>query len=235
MRRFNRRHQSRTNGNDHYEYVATGRERVYCRILCCCMTWERGPRPYREPPPEIIAARKSNFRHGADEPKKKARGSRIAPAVVDAPDHPRRPSRGRPSSRAPDHARHGHGDDPLSRARRLDCYADFVNGVDGDGRRDNGTAALFAASHVGDVELMEALAAAGLFIDAKGQRDETALIVAARAGKLEACEWLFDKGANMAAADVAGRNAADHARFAGHHDVAEVLHQYGCPSVEVID
>ena len=37
------------------------------------------------------------------------------------------------------------------------------------------------------------------------------------------------------AADVAGRNAADHARFAGHHDVAEVLHQYGCPSVEVID
>ena len=218
------------------EYVETGRERGYLRIMCCCITWERGPRAYREPPPELIAARKSGFRHGADPSparssarsttgRSSARGSRVAPAVDvvgQVPDHPR-------------HRRAG-GDDPLSRARGLACYADFVNGVDGDGKRDNGTAALLAACHVGDVELVEALVNAGLFLNAKaGKRNETALIVAAKAGQFEACDWLFSNGADMTAVDVAGRNAADHARFAGHHELAEVLHQYGCPSVEVID
>ena len=51
------------------EYVETGRERGYLRIMCCCITWERGPRAYREPPPELIAARKSGFRHGASSSK----------------------------------------------------------------------------------------------------------------------------------------------------------------------
>ena len=101
------------------EYVETGRERGYLRIMCCCITWERGPRAYREPPPELIAARKSGFRHGADPSparssarsttgRSSARGSRVAPAVDvvgQVPDHPR-------------HRRAG-GDDPLAQTNSI--------------------------------------------------------------------------------------------------------------------
>lgn len=226
------RNKPRPRGSQYHDdhYAVRGEERVYCRILCCCVTWKR--RPYRPPPPEVIAARKSNFRH-SDEPKrdrssKKKQGSRVAPVVYldDIPAHPRQQK----TQKGPAAA-----GDAYARARRLACYSDFVNGVNGAGDRDNGTAALFAAAHVGDVELMEALIHEGFFLNARGDRNETALIVASRAGHFDAVEFLFDSGADMAAKDVAGRNASDHARFAGHHDLADVLHQYGCPNIEVID
>ena len=191
----------------------------YCRFLCF-RRWT--PRPYKPPPANVKAAMKTNFRHSGSAVKEaQPRASRYT--VM--PEPPR-------ASRA------SGGDDAYARARRLPCYAEYVNGVNGvngAGGKDNGTAALFAACHVGDCALVEALLAAGFFLDARGDRNETALLVAARAGHADVVEFLFDSGIDMTARDVAGRNAADHARFAGHRAVADLLHEYGCPNVEVVD
>ena len=41
-------------------------------------------------------------------------------------------------------------------------------------------------------------------------------------------ELLFEAGADLGAADVAGRSAADAARARGHAALAAMLHEYGC-------
>lgn len=191
------------------------------RFLC----WRHWtPRPYKPPPLGILAAKKSNFRHtGAKKSKYK-----VVPQTS--------------SARVHHHHHHHHAartatdtENAYARARRLPCYGEYVAGVDGAGARDNGAAALFAAAHVGDLALVEALLEAGFFLNARGPRDETALIAAARAGHRDVVEFLFDRGADMTAVDKAGQNAADHARFAGHGGLSEVLHEFGSPNVEVVD
>ncbi|KAJ1463377.1 ankyrin repeat-containing domain protein [Pelagophyceae sp. CCMP2097] len=226
-------------------------DRIYCRFLCFCCScpWPGSRRRYHEPvPPELAASRKANFRHATNAPKaqKAPRAARMVHCDSDdyaghthdaasmrssaqaIPNHPR----GHPP---PHGGRASRSGGAIARARLLECYAGFVSGADGAGLKDDGSAALFAAAHVGDLALVEALLAEGLFLNAKGLRHETALMVAARAGHSDVCEYLFESGADMLANDAANRNAADHARFNGHHELAECLHEYGCPNIELIE
>ena len=55
------------------------------------------------------------------------------------------------------------------------------------------------------------------------QQDETPLMRAAARGDTAEVKRLLGAGADASARDAAGRSAADHARAAGHPDLAERL------------
>ena len=97
------------------------------------------------------------------------------------------------------------------------------------------TTSLIEAAQIGDIGRMQVMLDAGLDINATGgPNHETALHYAARAGKLEACRLLCDRGVNIEAMGTAdelnesGGNAFMEACRFGELDIAELLIERGC-------
>ena len=124
----------------------------YCRFLCF-RRWT--PRPYKPPPANVAAAMKTNFRHGGSAHKEASQPRASRYRVV--PEPPR-------ASRA------SGGDDAYARARRLPCYAEYVNGVE--------AAATLSRR-------------APLTLDAslRSKRNAASLAISARGSALSASKW----------------------------------------------
>ncbi len=126
-------------------------------------------------------------------------------------------------------------------------------GINVDARSRNGDTALMVAAFLSDAVVVEALlghgaevnrpgwtplhyaASAGsilvirvlldhdAYIDAESPNKTTPLMMAARAGRREAVQYLLDEGADLSVKNDAGFGASDFARAQGHVDIAAIL------------
>ncbi len=126
-------------------------------------------------------------------------------------------------------------------------------GIDVDARSRNGDTALMVAAFLPDAVAVQALLERGAevnrpgwtplhyaassgsilvirvlldhhaYIDAESPNKTTPLMMAARAGRREAVQYLLDEGADLSLKNEAGLNAADFARAQGHVDIAAAL------------
>lgn len=81
----------------------------------------------------------------------------------------------------------------------------------------------FEAARNNQITALEILHNAGANREARDGDQNTPLIIAAKAGKLEAVEWLLDHGADIYAKAERGKTALDWAKANGHQKIAELL------------
>ena len=86
-----------------------------------------------------------------------------------------------------------------------------------------GWAPLHYAASAGSILVIRVLLDHDAYIDAESPNKTTPLMMAARAGRREAVQYLLDEGADLSLKNEAGRNAADFARAQGHVDIAAAL------------
>ena len=72
---------------------------------------------------------------------------------------------------------------------------------------------------------MEVLFKAGSEIEASDEDRCTPLIIAAKAGRLEAVQWFLEHGANIDAKDERGKTASDWATTNGHTEIVKLLNK----------
>ena len=126
-------------------------------------------------------------------------------------------------------------------------------GIDVDARSRNGDTALMVAAFLPDAVAVQALLERGAevnrpgwtplhyaassgsilvirvlidhhaYIDAESPNKTTPLMMAARAGRREAVQYLVDEGADVSLKNEVGLNASDFARAQGHVDIAAAL------------
>ena len=126
-------------------------------------------------------------------------------------------------------------------------------GINVDARSRNGDTALMVAAFLSDAVAVQALLERGAevnrpgwtplhyaassggvlvirllldhdaYIDAESPNKTTPLMMAARAGRREAVQYLLDEGADLSLKNDAGLNASDFARAQGHVDIAANL------------
>ena len=126
-------------------------------------------------------------------------------------------------------------------------------GIDVDARSRNGDTALMVAAFLPDAVAVQALLERGAevnrpgwtplhyaassgsilvirvlldhhaLIDAESPNKTTPLMMAARAGRRQAVQYLLDEGADASLKNEVGLNAADFARAQGHSDIATAL------------
>ncbi len=126
-------------------------------------------------------------------------------------------------------------------------------GIDVDARSRNGDTALMVAAFLPDAVAVQALLERGAevnrpgwtplhyaassgsilvirvlidhhaYIDAVSPNKTTPLMMAARAGRREAVQYLLDEGADVSLKNDRGLNASDFARAQGHTDIAAAL------------
>ncbi len=126
-------------------------------------------------------------------------------------------------------------------------------GIDVDARSRNGDTALMVAAFLPDAVAVQALLERGAevnhpgwtplhyaassgsvlvirvlldhhaYIDAESPNKTTPLMMAARAGRREAVQYLLDEGADLSLKNEVGLNAVDFARAQGHSDIAAAL------------
>lgn len=80
-----------------------------------------------------------------------------------------------------------------------------------------------SAAFDNQIASLEQLLSSGARLEDQDNEGTTALILASRAGKAEAAEWLLDHGSNLFAVDKAGKSAADWARRNRQAKVLELL------------
>lgn len=83
------------------------------------------------------------------------------------------------------------------------------------------------AARAGDVSGLERLVASGVPVDALDRHGQTALMLAAHNGRLDAVGWLVGRGARLDVTAKYGLSALMLAIVAGHEDVARALVRAG--------
>jgi ankyrin repeat protein len=86
-----------------------------------------------------------------------------------------------------------------------------------------GWAPLHYAASSGSILVIRVLLDHHAFIDAESPNKTTPLMMAARAGRRQAVQYLVDEGADVSLKNEVGLNAADFARAQGHSDIAAAL------------
>ncbi len=82
---------------------------------------------------------------------------------------------------------------------------------------------LHYAASSGSVLVIRVLLDHHAYIDAESPNKTTPLMMAARAGRREAVQYLLDEGADLSVRNEVGLNAVDFARAQGHSDIAAAL------------
>lgn len=72
-------------------------------------------------------------------------------------------------------------------------------------------------------EMVKLLLSLGAAIDGIDERENTALMLAAKNGQAEVVRTLLSKGADKGLRDVSGRTALEHARGQGHQEIVQLL------------
>ncbi len=83
--------------------------------------------------------------------------------------------------------------------------------------------AIHEAARTGDLERVQRLIVKGLDVNAKSNRDETPLIVAALAGQGEIASYLLQRGADIDARTSSGLTSLHAAAYAGYDDIVRLL------------
>ncbi|MEO0317098.1 MAG: hypothetical protein RL404_775 [Pseudomonadota bacterium] len=82
---------------------------------------------------------------------------------------------------------------------------------------------LHYAASTGSILVIRVLLDHDAYIDAESPNKTTPLMMAARAGRREAVQYLLDEGADLSVKNDAGLSASDFARAQGHVDIATAL------------
>eukprot|EP00193_Tetraselmis_chui_P000971 CAMPEP_0177763638 /NCGR_PEP_ID=MMETSP0491_2-20121128/6975_1 /TAXON_ID=63592 /ORGANISM="Tetraselmis chuii, Strain PLY429" /LENGTH=211 /DNA_ID=CAMNT_0019279753 /DNA_START=182 /DNA_END=817 /DNA_ORIENTATION=+ len=89
----------------------------------------------------------------------------------------------------------------------------------------------FEAARIGDIEGMEAAMRDGLDIDAREEKSEqTMLMAASLAGQAKSVKWLLSKGADWTVGELGGFTPMHGAAFQGRDQVAKALLKAGVPA-----
>ncbi len=107
---------------------------------------------------------------------------------------------------------------------KLECLRwPLDKGADIERKHYLGGSPFFEATRNNQIAALEILHNAGANREARDGDQNTPLIIAAKAGKFEAVEWLLDHGADIHAKAERGKTALDWAKANGHQKIVELL------------